>query len=138
MSYYGQFRQFFSHIRATIIKTVLSKHEFLFSALGSMVSRNMCKLRHKFKKKKCQNFTQTHWSWQNKPWFNLVKGFFCLVVELQRDGSPTKGPGCFYLSKIGNSQFLPITKLQGGDKGFSSNRIERLLHIILWSQKFGQ
>ena len=35
------------HIWAHIIKTVYSKVEFLFSALGFMVSKNICKLRHK-------------------------------------------------------------------------------------------
>ena len=38
------------HIWAYIIKTGFSKLEFLFSVLGSTVSKNICKLCHKFKK----------------------------------------------------------------------------------------
>ena len=54
------------HIWAHIIKTVFSKLEFLFSVPGSMVSKNICKLRHKLKNAK--NLPELTWSWQNKPW----------------------------------------------------------------------
>ena len=55
------------HIWAHIIKTVFSKLEFLFSVLGSMVFKNICKLRHKLKNSK--NLPELTWSWPNKPWF---------------------------------------------------------------------
>ena len=54
------------HIWAQIIKTFFSKLEFLFSVLGSMESKNICKLRHKLKNAK--NLPELTWSWQNKPW----------------------------------------------------------------------
>ena len=57
------------HIWAHIINTVFSKLEFLFSVLGSMFSKNICKLRHKLKNSK--NLPELTWSWQNKPWSTI-------------------------------------------------------------------
>ena len=39
----------------------------MFSVLGSMVSKNIGKLRHKLKKSKI--LPELTWSWPNKPWF---------------------------------------------------------------------
>ena len=64
--FYGNFRQFFNKSRSILQKTVFSKIEFLFSVLGSMMSRNMCELRHTCKNVK--NLPKPTWSWQNKPW----------------------------------------------------------------------
>ena len=49
MSFYGQFRQLFHVSEPTLSKQFFSKLEFLFSVLGSMVSKNICKLCHKLK-----------------------------------------------------------------------------------------
>ena len=35
-----------------------------------MVSKNICKLRHKLKNAK--NLPELTWSWQNKPWFTSL------------------------------------------------------------------
>ena len=47
-----------------------SKVEFLFSALGFMKSRNMCKLCHKLKN--ANNLHEPTWSWQNESWCNAI------------------------------------------------------------------
>ena len=39
----------------------------MFSVLGYMVSKNICKLCHKLKNAK--NLPELTWSWQNKPWY---------------------------------------------------------------------
>ena len=46
-----------------------SKHEFLFSVLGSNVSENICKLRHELKN--ANNLPELTWSWQNKPLYKI-------------------------------------------------------------------
>ena len=51
---------FFSHISdPTLSKQFFSKVDFFVSVLGSMVSNNMCKLRHKLKKAK--NLPELTW-----------------------------------------------------------------------------
>ena len=68
MSFYEQFRQLFLISEPSLSKHFFSsKLEFLFSVLGSMVSKNICKLRHKLKNSK--NVPELTWSWQNKPWY---------------------------------------------------------------------
>ena len=52
MSFYGQFRQLFHISEPILSKQFFSKLEFLFSVLGSMVSKHICKLRHKLKNSK--------------------------------------------------------------------------------------
>ena len=69
MSFYGQFRKLFNISESTFSKQFFSKLKFLFSVLGSMVSKNICKLRHKLKNAK--NLPGLTWSWQNKPWYTL-------------------------------------------------------------------
>ena len=66
MSFYGQFREFFHIYEPQLSKQFFSKLEFLFSVLGSMMSKNMCKLRHKLKNPK--NLPKLTSSWQNNPW----------------------------------------------------------------------
>ena len=56
-----------SYLSPQYQNSFFSKLEFLFSVLGSMVSKNICKLRHKLKNSK--NVPELTWSWQNKPWF---------------------------------------------------------------------
>ena len=51
MSFYEQFRQLF-HISEPILSKQFFLLEFLSSGLGSMVSKNICKLRHKLKNAK--------------------------------------------------------------------------------------
>ena len=46
------------------------KLEFLFSVLGSMVSKRICKLCHKLKN--ALNLHKLTWSWQNKPWYSEI------------------------------------------------------------------
>ena len=64
MSFYGQLRQLFHIYEPILSKQFFSKLEFLFSVLGSMVSKNICKLRHKLKNAK--NLPELTWSWQKK------------------------------------------------------------------------
>ena len=59
------------HIWSHIITTVFTKLILLFSVLGSMVSKNICKLHHKLENAK--KLPELTWSWQNKPW--------CIVDE---------------------------------------------------------
>ena len=66
------------HIWAHIIKTVFSKLEFLFSVLGSMVFKDICKLRNKLKN--AQKLPELTWSWKNKPWYKY--DVFVLKFEL--------------------------------------------------------
>ena len=68
-SIYGQFRQFLH-----ISEPRLSKL-FFFQTwnLGSIVSRDIWKLRHKLKNAK--NLPALTWSWPNKSWFTIWK--FC-------------------------------------------------------------
>ena len=56
MSFYGQFRKLFHISEPT--QFFFSKLDVLFSVLGSMVSKNICKLHHKLKNAKKN--TQTH------------------------------------------------------------------------------
>ena len=64
--FYGQFRQLLHISEPILSKQFFSKLEFLFHVLGSMVSKNICKLRHKLKNVK--NLLKLTLSWQNKPW----------------------------------------------------------------------
>ena len=81
MSFYGQFMQLFHISEPTLSKQFFSKLEFLFSVLGSMVSKNIWKLRHKLKNAK--NLLELTWSWQIKPWFSwLTQLITKLFVEL--------------------------------------------------------
>ena len=54
-----------------------SNLDFLFSVLGSMVSKNIGKLRHKLTKSKI--LPKLTWSWQNKPWYMLISPFSILT-----------------------------------------------------------
>ena len=76
MSFYGQVRQLF-HISEPTFTKKFFKLEFLFPVLDSMVSKNICKLRHKLKNSK--NLPELTWSWQNKPWYktNLFQTTIC-------------------------------------------------------------
>ena len=68
-----------------------SKLEFLFSLLGSMMSKNICKLRHKLKNAK--NLHQLTWSWQKKTLIyspNLVL-FFLLYHLCYSQGPQFEG-----------------------------------------------
>ena len=60
MSFYGQLRQLFRISEPSLSKQFFSILEFLFSVLGSMVSKNICKLRHKLKNSK--NVPELTWS----------------------------------------------------------------------------
>ena len=78
MSFHGQFRKLFHVSEPTLSKQFFSKLEFLFSVLGSMVSKNICKLRHKLKNSK--NLPELTWSWQNKPWSMVYSSVLYYVV----------------------------------------------------------
>ena len=67
MIFHGQFRKLFHVSEPTISKQFFSKLEFLFFVLGSMVSKNICKLHQKLKNSK--HLPELTWSWQNKPWY---------------------------------------------------------------------
>ena len=73
MSFYGKFSKFFHIPEPIFSKQFCLNLIFLFSALSSMVSRNMCKLRHKLKN--ANNLPELFWSWQTNPWYRLVRPF---------------------------------------------------------------
>ena len=61
MSFYGQFRQLFHISEPTSSKQFfLNSHFCFFFVLGSMVSKNICKMRHKLKNAK--NLPEPTWS----------------------------------------------------------------------------
>ena len=86
LSFYGQFRQLFHISEPTLWKQFFTKLNFLFSVLGSLVSKNICKLRNKLKNAK--SLPELTWSWQNKPWYTRKPGgthsfFYCSCVKEQ-------------------------------------------------------
>ena len=67
MSFYIDILGNFSTYHIPHYQNIFFQLNFLFCVLGSIVSKNMCKLRHKFKNAK--NLPELTWSWQNLPWY---------------------------------------------------------------------
>ena len=86
-----------------------SKLEVLFSVLGSMVSRNICKLRHKFENAKY--LPKLTWSWQNKPWYIVKYSFPCVQYKtvMYRKSFHSIGLYCIVLGTWYNKSIVPPT-----------------------------
>ena len=107
MSFYGQFRQFFHKSEPIWSKQFFSsKIKFLFSALGSMMSRNMCKLRHKLKNAK--SLPELTWSWQNKPWCMQCKVRVGKARDFAKRFSKQKSMGWTKLEKVRRTFYKEI------------------------------
>ena len=68
--FWGHFMENFGNLSQHYQNSFFFLNLNFFSVLGSLVSKNICKLHHKLK-----NLPELSWSWQNKPWYNK-DGYF--------------------------------------------------------------